>query len=722
MSSLAGRLGAARARRGRGGALAGRLARWATADVAVAGGTAATLAGLAFTSRGGVALEPNTWGQVALVAGGATLGAAALAAPGRHARPAPLHGAWPLALLGALALLTALSIIWSIAPSDSWLEANRTFSYLAAFGGAVALARLAPGRWGALLHGLVLGSLVVCGYALLTKVLPEALAADEIFARLRAPFGYWNAVGLMAALAVPPVLWLGARRSGHAAANALAYPALGLLLVCLMLSYSRGALLALLVGLVAWFAIVPLRLRGAVVLLVPGAVAAVVVAWAFGQEGLTQDRLPIVERSDAGHELGLLLLLQTLLLLAAGLAIGFAAASRAPSPRLRNFAGRFVIGALLGAVAAGIVALALSPGGIGGQVSQAWAKLTDPNAETPANTPNRLTATASVRARYWREAFKVHADSPLVGVGANGYATARRRYRTSDLDVQHAHGYVVQQLADLGWVGVGVSLALLAAWLAAAAAALGLRRRDRGLPWDAERVGLATLAAVVVVFGVHAAIDWTWSIPATAVAALLAAGWVAGRGPLRDRLAAEGPTGILPAAERAGLVAAGPRWSARERLVRWHPDPYRTAAAAGVLVAGMAIAWATVQPLRAVHAGDAAVARMQQNAWAAAADIARIGTRRNPLSVEPWWELATAEAGGGDTAGAARALERAVEVQPASAEAWRRLGRFRLVVLNDPKRALDAFRAAYHLDPQSPDSTSNVLEAARAMQTPAPTP
>ena len=29
----------------------------------------------------------------------------------------------------------------------------------------------------------------------------------------------------------------------------------------------------------------------------------------------------------------------------------------------------------------------------------------DPNAKTPANTPDRLTATSSVRARYWDEAI-----------------------------------------------------------------------------------------------------------------------------------------------------------------------------------------------------------------------------------------------------------------------------------------------------------------------------
>ena len=79
----------------------------------------------------------------------------------------------------------------------------------------------------------------------------------------------------------------------------------------------------------------------------------------------------------------------------------------------------------------------------------------------------------------------------------------------------------------------------------------------------------------------------------------------------------------------------------------------------------------------------------------------------------------------GDTAEAERVLERAVRLQPASAEAWRRLGRLRLEVLNDPAGALTALRAAYSLDPASPTSISDVLEATRATQAPtaaAPTP
>src|SRR5205085_4545589 len=128
--------------------------------------------------------------------------------------------------------------------------------------------------------------------AVLTKVFPGILAPHEPYARLRPPFDYWNGVGVAAAIGIPPLLWLGARRSGHAAANVLAWPALGVCIVGLLLSYSRGALLVLAIGLALWFLVVPLRLRAVLALLGVLAVTLPVVAWAFAQDGLTLDQPP----------------------------------------------------------------------------------------------------------------------------------------------------------------------------------------------------------------------------------------------------------------------------------------------------------------------------------------------------------------------------------------------------------------------------------------------
>jgi cytochrome c-type biogenesis protein CcmH/NrfG len=115
-----------------------------------------------------------------------------------------------------------------------------------------------------------------------------------------------------------------------------------------------------------------------------------------------------------------------------------------------------------------------------------------------------------------------------------------------------------------------------------------------------------------------------------------------------------------------------------------------------------------------VHAGDAAIDRLERGELEAAVSIAEIARDRNPLSPEPLWELAFVEEQRGRLANAEDALQEAVRLQPANAETWRRLGRFQLSTLNEPADALASFRAAYFLDPRNPVSTSDFLEASRA--------
>ena len=146
--------------------------------------------------------------------------------------------------------------------------------------------------------------------------------------------------------------------------------------------------------------------------------AAPVVAWAFAREGLTNDRVALLARTEAGHELGVLLVGMTLLLLAAGLIIGFTAANRTPTVRTRRRAGAALVAVLALVPVAGLVVMASKPGGIGGQISKGLDQLTDPGAATPSNQPGRLTATASVRSRYWREAIDIWRTEKLHGAGA----------------------------------------------------------------------------------------------------------------------------------------------------------------------------------------------------------------------------------------------------------------------------------------------------------------
>jgi hypothetical protein len=717
--------------------------------------TAAILCWVIFLAGGGLRLAPMTTVEIALTIGAAVVVACAVlcgaGARSGRAGGAGRYGLWPVALLLAFAALAALSVVWSVQPDESWQDAGRLFAYSGVFGAAVVLAWIVPGRWPAVLGGVTLAAVVVCGYALLTKVFPSQLDANDIYARLRAPYDYWNAIGLTAAMGVIACMWLGARRAGHALLNALAYPATGLMLVTLLLAYSRGALVALALGLALWFSIVPLRLRGAAVLLSGALGAGAVVAWDFSKHALSSENVALAARAAAGHQLGVVLVAMLVALTLAGLAIGFSTSVRAPSPFLRRRAGAVLLILLLLASVGLIGALSVSRRGPTGTISHDFSSLTNPDAKVPPNTPGRLTAIASVRARYWNEALEVFQGHPLLGSGAGGYRTARLRYRTETLEVRHAHGYIVQTLADLGVVGLVLTLALLLTWMAAAGrsthpfnrrwtswrelnAASGPEAGDEGrrpgalrgwrpigwrrapAPYTPERIGLLSMLCIVVVFGVHSFADWTWYVPGNACVALLCAGWLAGRGPIDGAVEEDtAQAGTTPA--RRG------RWSPRS-------DPRSLGIACAVLVAALLAAWVQWQPLRSEDAAQEALSLALTNP-SRALSAAHAAVDRDPLSVEALFSLAKVEQAAGHGALAKATLERAVRLQPSNPLTWLALGEYELA--SDPQAALNELHAAIYLNPESiapeliaqgnPEAITiqnDYVEALRA-STPAPT-
>ncbi len=669
---------------------------------------AALICALCFYAKGGLNLETMTHAELVLTIGSGVVlaGAVLVLRPGARA-----FGLWPALLLLAFALLSAISIVWSVQPDSSWHDASRLLAYAAVFAAAVVLARLDPRRWPALLGGILVSSVIVCGYALLAKSLPGHFVEANHYARLYEPFGYWNALGLTAAMGAICCMWLGSRRAGHAVLSALAYPAMGVLLLTLLLAYSRGALAALVFALIVWFAIVPLRLRGATVLGAGAIAAGAIAAWDFSDNSLSSENVPLANATSAGHELGALVLAMVVLLTAAGVAIVFTTGRRPPTAALRERAGTLLIGALIVAVLAGAGALAVSHRGFTGSISHAYDKLTDTHAKVP-NTPGRLTAIASVRAQYWDEALKVWKAHPVLGVGAQGYEVARLRYRTGALSVKHAHGFIVQTLADLGILGLLAVLALLACWLAAAGRATHpFNRRWRswreiraGAPpawrpltaeertrYGPERIGMLSMACVVVVFGAHSLVDWTWYVPGNAIAALTCAGWLAGRGPLRRRRSAEA---VGERAPRRRLAAP----DLRERLLRTSSGRLRLALAAAAIAAALLTAWFQWQPLRSEEAAEAALGQIGVNTRAARAD-AQSAVSRDPLSVEALFALSEVQAAANEPSSARRTLLRAVRLQPSNPETWLELGSFDLPT--DPKASLSELRAAIYLDPQS---------------------
>ena len=131
----------------------------------------------------------------------------------------------------------------------------------------------------------------------------------------------------------------------------------------------------------------------------------------------------------------------------------------------------------------------------------------------------------------------------------------------------------------------------------------------------------------------------------------------------------------------------------------------------------LTICWTALQPVRAANAEERSAELVAEGKFTAGpARAAHDAEQRNPLSVDPLFQLAFIQDARGDRKTALATLERAVHLQPNNSETWRRLGRYRLSVLNDPEGALRAFRVAYFLDPQSARGPSDYLEAARAAQ------
>ena len=630
-------------------------------DLALALALAAGLVALALISAGGVddafpATAANTWTEIAVtVCGAAAVGALLVAgAPGRR------WGLVTVALMAALTALQAASIAWSYLPDSSWLASGQALAYLAAFTGAVCLARLVPQRWPALVGGVAIAMTALCGWSLVVKVFPS-LTSIDVSGRLEAPFGYWNAVGVCAAIGLPAVLWAGARRDRRPLFAALAAVAACLLLTVDVLSYSRSADAATAIGVALWLVFAPLRLRSVALLALGALGAAVIAAWVLEHGALKDQGAPLSAQIDAGHPLGLVI---AAVLIVVGAAAWLAARRfdrTALSAAARRRIGWALVGLLALAVVAALGAVASSSRGLTGEVSHAWHDLVSSDSTVSGTAAGRVFQFGSSRPGYWHQAIEVGIHHLVAGVGLLGFSIARLLYTRSGEVVVEAHGYLFEVFADLGVAGVLLSLALLGSWLVAAARPLAPRLRWSVLPAGlaAEREGMIALAAGVVAFGVQSALDWTWFFIGVVVPVLLCAGWLAGRGPLQS-----------PAVAPPEAGAGRERSSMLDRLAA---RPAAAAALVSLVVCTLLACWLIWRPLRSAQELSRSVG---YDNTAQAFSAARAAASEDPLAVAPRaWE-SQLYLRLGDVAQARAELVDAIERQPHDPATWLALAQF----------------------------------------------
>ena len=577
------------------------LARWLT-YAGVPLGIAACLAVGAFGfANGGYFPVSWGWGSLALLA----LMALALAV-GVSAELGVLDAVFLAGFAGLVGWI-ALSLLWTTVVPDTVLEVERVLVYLAAAAAGVLLLRrrsvasVVVGLWGALV--------VVATYALLTRLFPDQFGAFDPISgyRLSDPLGYWNALGILAAMGWLLALGLAAR-SGPLV-RSLSAGSTVIFALALYFTYSRASWIALFAGLAVAVALDKRRLQliTTALVLAPWSITAVAVA--STSPALTHQSAALSAASRDGHGLAVIAIGLVVVASLTILLVDWLASTISVSYGVR----RVYAGTLLFLLVAFLIVVFGRYGFPPTLARKAYDSF-NVTGTTGDDLNSRLfDLSGSGRAENWHTAWQEVTAHPVLGGGAGSYAQFWFQHRRVDWTMHDAHNLYLETLAEVGPVGLALLLLTLLVPLFAV-------RRARSSPLVAVACG------AYVAFLLHAAVDWDWEMPAVTLTGLFCA--------------------IV-------LLAAG----RRDR----EPRALRSAVRIGgvATVAGL-IAFALIALL-----GNSAVSASSKSAdgghYARAESQAHDAMSFVPWSSEPWRRLGEAQALSGNLADARVSFRRAIE-------------------------------------------------------------
>jgi hypothetical protein len=519
------------------------------------------------------------------------------------------------ALIAATGVWIAASALWSLSVPASLREAERVLVYVAL--AAVVAFVLRRRDADALAAGLVCGIVPIAAYALAMRLFPDWLETtdDETSVyRLSEPIGYWNSLGLFAALGL--LLAVGfaahARRLLYVVASGAALPVLA---ATLYFTFSRGAWLALGAGVVVLVLLDPRRLEVVWSSFVVLPASAVAIAIASRHDALTTEDASRADAIDQGHRFALVV--GALVLVSAALAV----VARLVADRVeagpwvrRTFDGVLAAGALAAAVVA--VALAGGPTNVLDEVRDGFESA--PPVAGPDLNDRLFVLSGYGRHQSIRVAWDAARERPLAGNGAGSYEYLWYENRPTPAVIRDAHSLYAETFAEVGLIGLALLVGALALPLVGAVRA----RRDRVVP---------AAAAAYVTWAASSALDWHWEMVGVTLVALLA-----------------GAVCLL-AQERAPSRSL-PNTARRLLLV---PTIGLTVFAVVSLVGNQAL-----------FAGHEALARGD---WAEAAKHGRHADAILPWSIEPELVIGDAAARAGDTEAA---LEQYREAARADERRW----------------------------------------------------
>ncbi|MGH3080332.1 MAG: O-antigen ligase family protein [Gaiellaceae bacterium] len=609
----------------------------------VVGVAAATGMGALAAAEGGY-FAP-AWGWTALI--GLWIVAAWLLLGRAELRAGPLAPAF-LGAFAGLAGWTWLSLLWTDNTVQTALEGFRMLAYVGAAAAMLLVVRreTAP----ALVRGACAAIVLVSSYGLATRLFPDRLGTYDPIAtyRLSEPLGYWNGLGAFAAMGALLALGIVAR-DRSLVARCLAGAAVPLLVSTVFFTFSRGAWVALGIGLLAAFAFDPHRLQLMVAALAVGVPTALVLGVAVTSDALTERDAALFAAVDQGRVVALILF--GCAALAAALAGALAVAERRVHPPRRV---RLAFAGLLAFLALGTGgAVLVEFGGPVGLVEDAYDSFKAPPPPDPEQLERRLFSfSGNYRTQLWEVAWDDYRKNPVVGSGAGTYEQYWNRHRPTAHIVRDAHSLYLETLAELGLVG----LVLLAVGLGIPiVAAFGARRA----PLAVGAVG--AYAAYLV----HAGVDWDWELTGLTVPALACGVALLTLRPERSSpVVLSAPVLIAGAALAIGLAA--------------------------IALVGLVGASANTASEEALDSSPPDYAKAE--------DEARKAKRWARWSSEPWQRLGEAQLSAGKLAAARASFREAIEKEPTDWQLW-----FRLAEASSGQEQRRALAEARRLNPRSPE-------------------
>lgn len=441
---------------------------------------------------------------------GAVLGLFPVGRPGREA--------WAGAgLLVALLAWACLGLLWTDSPDKTLVEIARLSTYAAIF--VLAVAARGRDALSTQIGALAAGITAIAGIALLSRfqpdLFPSATETGRVLtaeaARLSFPLNYWNGLGALLAIGLPPLLQVAGSARLALPVRLIATGAVPILVLALYFTFSRGGLLAAMIAVAAFLALTTDRLAKAAASAIGIAGGLALILLAHARPDIREGLINSAAHQQGDQMMWLTVLVCVLTGLAAWAMLRLTAGRRRPR-WLRPSRRQALTGA---AVAATVVLIGLVAAGAPGKVSDGWASFK--SSESPEQGSTRLSASnGNGRYQLWSSAIRQFESAPVTGRGAGTYEYWWAEHGDRKGFIRDAHSLYAQTLGESGLVGflllIGLILLVLGSGTLRA-----LASRDERSAW------IAPATAGCLAFAISAALDWTWQIPAVVAAFLLLA-------------------------------------------------------------------------------------------------------------------------------------------------------------------------------------------------------